>query len=195
MIISMLARPRSDAFPPSRRPMTDMADPASTIRARLCWADPRGPSARWIRDGSAGLPFNQVGELVDDDEPVAHHAEQSLERLVPVRERIPAAAIACQGPAETSQRLGLGGISGGKEEATEGGGGRVQQVGLALASSSADDAQAPTSGITGSSAPINQAGTTWFVVAPVSLATERSAASRASVPACSNSAPSGLSAR
>jgi len=39
-----------------------------------------------------GASFHQVGELVDDDEPVAYDAEQPLERLVPVGERIPAAA-------------------------------------------------------------------------------------------------------
>jgi hypothetical protein len=38
MIISRLGRPRSGVFPPSRLPITDMADPDNTSRARLCWA-------------------------------------------------------------------------------------------------------------------------------------------------------------
>src|SRR6266849_972741 len=40
---------------------TDMADPDSRSRARLCCAYPRGPSARWISDGSDGLAFIRWG--------------------------------------------------------------------------------------------------------------------------------------
>src|SRR5712692_4307944 len=61
MIISRLARPRSGALPPSSCPITDMADPESRSRARLCCAYPRGPSARWISDGSDGLAFIRWG--------------------------------------------------------------------------------------------------------------------------------------